>query len=410
MLSIWKFVRSSSISWLSWTTNPNCSKIVAISAIAWMLGWSEPRRSGRPGVVTSSCSRTRRDASSSPPTEARRSAMAASMAVRTALAAAPTRGRSSAGSAPIPRSTPVSSPFLPSTSTSSASSAAVSAAPATNASARSRRASRSRVRSARFTGLFDSGCGVGSADGRTSGGRESRALGRHGRRGLLLTIDQVAESRALGDLDDPLERPGIPDGDVGEDLAVQPDLGGLQSGDEPAVRHAVEADRGVDPDDPQATEVALPLLAIPGRIGHGVQECLARRLDEARARSLATFGRIQEPLVPLVGGYAPLDSSHEVLMLLEIREQALNLPGVGAADDRLPGVAASSARGLDLEVVTSPGPDPDDLAAAGLADPLLGGLVALHLRHGAVTLPSLPARRPVKSLQVQGPRGPERRG
>ena len=56
MLSIWKFVTSSSISGDSYTTKPNWAKIAAISAIASMLGWSVARRTGRPGVVTSTAS------------------------------------------------------------------------------------------------------------------------------------------------------------------------------------------------------------------------------------------------------------------------------------------------------------------------------------------------------------------
>ena len=49
----------------------------------------------------------------------------------------------------------------------------------------------------------------------------------------------------------------------------------------------------------------------------------------------------------------------------------------------LAGVAAGPPRRLDLEVVATPRLDPDDLAAAGDADALLGRLVALHLRHVA---------------------------
>ena len=94
MLSIWKLVRSSSISGLSYTTNPNCSKIAAISRIASMLGWSVPRRIGRPGVVTSTASARRRASSSLPRRAVPRSASAASIAWRTVLAIAPTFGRS----------------------------------------------------------------------------------------------------------------------------------------------------------------------------------------------------------------------------------------------------------------------------------------------------------------------------
>src|SRR6266404_4066014 len=59
-----------------------------------------------------------------------------------------------------------------------------------------------------------------------------------------------------------------------------------------------------------------------------------------------------------------------------------------AAEDRLAGVAAGPARRLDLEVVAAPGVDAERLPAAGRADPLLGGLVALHLRHDRLYSPA----------------------
>src|SRR5436190_11344545 len=62
-----------------------------------------------------------------------------------------------------------------------------------------------------------------------------------------------------------------------------------------------------------------------------------------------------------------------------------------AAEDGLAGVAASPAGRLDLEVVATPGVDAERLAAAGHADPLLGGLVALHLRHDRLYSPAATA-------------------
>jgi hypothetical protein len=79
-------------------------------------------------------------------------------------------------------------------------------------------------------------------------------------------------SGSLGDLDDASKRRGIADGDVGQDLAIDLDVGRLEAGDEAPVGQAVRAGRGVDPDDPEAPEVALPLLAVAGRVGEGVEE------------------------------------------------------------------------------------------------------------------------------------------
>ena len=69
----------------------------AISRIVSMIGWSAPRRIGRPGVVTSTASAASRASSSAPRSSVPRSASAASIAPRTSLATAPTRGRSSGG-------------------------------------------------------------------------------------------------------------------------------------------------------------------------------------------------------------------------------------------------------------------------------------------------------------------------
>ena len=200
MLSIWKFVRSSSISGLSYTTNPNCSKMSAISPIASMLGWSVPRRNGRPGVVTSTVSATSRALSSVPRTAWPRSARAASMAARTVFAIAPTRGRSSAGSPPIPRRTPVRRPFLPRTSSSSASIAAASGAAAIDSRASSRSASRSRVRSARSTVVLGCEMAPGIANPRsswTSRARRTVSVGRSGPGQAPLAASTIRPNVAL---------------------------------------------------------------------------------------------------------------------------------------------------------------------------------------------------------------------
>src|SRR3954451_24547350 len=76
--------------------------------------------------------------------------------------------------------------------------------------------------------------------------------------------------------------------------------------------------------------------------------------------------------------------------LLEVRQQAPDLLGVDVLHHGLAGIPPGPPGRLDLEVVATPGLDADDLAAAGHADPLLGGLVALHLRHARLTLLSVP--------------------
>ncbi len=56
--------------------------------------------------------------------------------------------------------------------------------------------------------------------------------------------------------------------------------------------------------------LALALLPIAGRVGEGVEQRLAGRLDQPRFGPFAPFGGVEEALVTFVGGDAPLDSCH----------------------------------------------------------------------------------------------------
>src|SRR4029079_18767480 len=147
---------------------------------------------------------------------------------------------------------------------------------------------------------------------------------------------------------------------------------------------------------PQLPHLALALLAVAGRVGHRVEVRFAGGLDQPRLCALAALGRVQQPLVALVGGNATLDSCHGVRVLLEVRQQAADLLCVDVLHQRLAGVAARPAGRLDLEVVPAPRLDADHLATAGGTDPLLRSLVALDLGHLCLTLLSLPG--PVLSM------------
>src|SRR5262245_53587470 len=156
---------------------------------------------------------------------------------------------------------------------------------------------------------------------------------------------RVGRSASLGNLHDLRKRAGIADREVRQDLPVDPDVGGLQAADELAVGEALAPDRGVDADEQEAAQRALPRLAVAGRIGHRVEEGLARRLDQPRLRALAALRGVEEALVPPMGGDAPLDPCHDRLLLsLEVRQQALDLLRVEAADERLAGVPTRSPR------------------------------------------------------------------
>src|SRR4029077_12537242 len=74
-------------------------------------------------------------------------------------------------------------------------------------------------------------------------------------------------------------------GDVGEHLAVDFDLGRLQPRDEPRVRDVVLAARGVDADDPEAAELALPRAPVAVRVAERVHDLLVGRAQVPAART-----------------------------------------------------------------------------------------------------------------------------
>src|SRR6476620_5441017 len=116
---------------------------------------------------------------------------------------------------------------------------------------------------------------------------------------------------ALRRFGDATEGHAVTDGEIGEALAVDLDVSSLKAADQLTVGHAVLAGSRVDPNDPQLTHLALALLAVACRIGERVEERFAGRLDQLRTGTAATLGGLEQPLVSLVGGDAPLDSCHE---------------------------------------------------------------------------------------------------
>src|SRR4051794_31935572 len=90
---------------------------------------------------------------------------------------------------------------------------------------------------------------------------EGRAAAECLRENYLRSVQGGA--RLLGER---TKRLRIANGDVGEDLPIHFDAGEAESVDEDAVAHVVLAGRRVDADDPQATEIALLVLAIAVRV------------------------------------------------------------------------------------------------------------------------------------------------
>src|SRR5262245_48175679 len=95
-----------------------------------------------------------------------------------------------------------------------------------------------------------------------------------------------------GQLDDPGKRLGVVDGDLGERLAVQLDVGPVQAGDQLAVAQAAHPAGGVDADDPEAAELALARLAVAVRVDAGPDQGdngLAVQVVPAQAKAFGQF-------------------------------------------------------------------------------------------------------------------------
>ena len=86
----------------------------------------------------------------------------------------------------------------------------------------------------------------------------------------------------------------VVDGQVGQDLAVDLDTGGLEALDEAVVGHPLGAGRGVDPLDPQLAEVALVLAPVVVAVDQRVGDLLLRLAVEPRALAAVAAGALED--------------------------------------------------------------------------------------------------------------------
>ncbi len=127
------------------------------------------------------------------------------------------------------------------------------------------------------------------------------------------TEDQALQrlAREVGHLGEPL---GVEDRQVGQDLAVQVDLGLFQPADEFAVGHAQGPQRGVDADDPQGAELPFPDFAVPVGEGKGPFHGLPGGPVEPAPAAAESLGHPQKFFAARPGGNAFLDAWHNELL------------------------------------------------------------------------------------------------
>jgi hypothetical protein len=106
-----------------------------------------------------------------------------------------------------------------------------------------------------------------------------------------------------------LEALGIGDGHVGEDLAIEFDVGLEQSGDEFAVAEAQRADGGVDARDPEPAEISLSVAAIAVGVDAGADEVFFGGSGEASTAADVSL-RLLEQTIFGPGTGSALGGSH----------------------------------------------------------------------------------------------------
>ncbi len=94
------------------------------------------------------------------------------------------------------------------------------------------------------------------------------------------------------------ERRRICDGEVGQDLSVDGNIGLFQAVDQAAVREAVQPCGGIDSNDPQRSEISLFLTTVPVCIGKGAVDGVVRGAIQLASPSPVPASGLQYFLSP----------------------------------------------------------------------------------------------------------------
>src|SRR3989344_7726368 len=97
---------------------------------------------------------------------------------------------------------------------------------------------------------------------------------------------------------------------LGEHLAVEGDVLLGREGDEIAIDHAMEAERIIEPDNPEAPEVALLGAAVAVGVLASLDDGLFGLAEQVLTAPTVTLGGFEDILVALFGHDASLDSTH----------------------------------------------------------------------------------------------------
>jgi len=122
------------------------------------------------------------------------------------------------------------------------------------------------------------------------------------------------QSGRLNFFDDRGEGLGIAHSDVGQDFAIEHDVGRLEAVDEAAVGRAVQASSGIDARNPEFAQIALAHAAVAVSIPKAFEHGLIRTPEKAVAAAKIALVHFQDFLMTAVAGRATLYTSHELLL------------------------------------------------------------------------------------------------
>ena len=120
--------------------------------------------------------------------------------------------------------------------------------------------------------------------------------------------------RLAGQLDQPRKGSFVPHGQVRQHLAVQLDIGRLQTRDETAVAQPIGPAGGIDPLHPKAAEIALARPPVAERVQPRVHDLLVGSPVATALVAVVTLGLLENrpAVLPAVNG--ALDTGHRVLL------------------------------------------------------------------------------------------------
>src|SRR5450759_1910714 len=146
-------------------------------------------------------------------------------------------------------------------------------------------------------------------------GRQTGALRRSDSSGCVVG-DGLRRRVGPRDLDKCGKSCGVIDGQLGQHPSVDLYLGNLKTLNETVVGHAVGAGAGVDPLDPQATEVTLASATVTVGVTERVGDLLLGLAVQPRTLSAIAAGALENYPALLVGVYRPLHACHVRLLAL----------------------------------------------------------------------------------------------